>query len=675
MAKAPRELPIRLIRRALLVALVGFLVSVVALYVLGRIGRPETTRSPTGSLLDEADTELQFSGEGFDYEVSRSGRKVIHVKAERVLSMKDDDYELQGVELVMIRQDEGEYSLASDSAFYNLETQAASFRGNVRFSGPRGVYLTADGLELVDDGRLIVSSSPVRFRFLDRFHGRADRLRIAPGRNFFILAGHVKVDTLQGDASPMALHCRRFVFDRDRRLLRAEGGVRLLRGDDYLRARRLSVTLSQDEKRIDFIRARWDVFGGVREPAEDGSTSIVTFEGRELSVTLEGDPEVPKKGELSSGPYGPAVLSVKDASGLRRRIKADYLVGDFVDGDLRQAQGLDNVVMDEFLDLEPEVILRSACGDTAVANFSNGQLGSFRLEGDVELHGDALQATGNQLDMADPESEVALTGTPAWAIREQGELRAPRIVYDSQSQEVRAGSPAKAILFQGSGSGVAPGGSTTGEPIRIEGSEAIWSDVAGTVSFSGEVRAWQGENFLLSDKLTGELTTSRLIASGGVKTVWRPAETDGTEDGEDGLTSKLPAEPLEVTANDLVYDQTARILTYSGEARAVQAKKIMLCQEIQVHLSEEDEFDEIICVESARLEDGETGHVVTGDRMVYRPDDERATVTGNPVVMIDGKGGRIQGKELIYDFVTGTARVRSEPLAGAGESSDEDGEP
>jgi len=43
--------------------------------------------------------------------------------------------------------------------------------------------------------------------------------------------------------------------------------------------------------------------------------------------------------------------------------------------------------------------------------------------------------------------------------------------------------------------------------------------------------------------------------------------------------------------------------------------------------------------------------------------------------MIDGKGGRIQGKELIYDFVTGTARVRSEQLAGAGESSDEDGEP
>ncbi|MGB5295845.1 MAG: LPS export ABC transporter periplasmic protein LptC, partial [Thermoanaerobaculia bacterium] len=430
MAKAPRELPIRLIRRALLVALVGFLVSVVALYVLGRIGRPETARSEPGGLLDEADTELQFSGEGFDYEVSRRGRKVIHVKAERVLSMKDDDYELQGVELVMIRQDEGEYSLASDSAFYNLATQAASFRGNVRFSGPQGVYLTADGLELVDDGRLIVSSSPVRFRFLDRFHGRADRLRITPSRNIFILAGHVKVDTLQGDASPMSLHCRRFAFDRDRRLLRAEGGVRLLRGDDYLRARRLSVTLSQDEKRIDFIQARWDVFGGVRQPAGDGSTSIVTFEGRELSVTLEGDPEVPKKGELSGGPYGPAVLSVKDASGLRRRIKADYLVGDFVDGDLRQAQGLDNVVMDEFLDLEPEVILRSACGDTAVANFSNGQLGSFRLEGDVELHGDALQATGNQLDMADPESEVALTGTPAWAIREQGELRAPRIVYD-----------------------------------------------------------------------------------------------------------------------------------------------------------------------------------------------------------------------------------------------------
>lgn len=670
MAKAPRELPISLIRKALLVALVGFLASVVALYFLGRMGRPDAVQTGDSRLLDDADTDLQFSGEGFEYEVSRSGRKVIHVKAERVLSMKDDDYELQGVVLTMTRQDEGEYRLKSDSAFYNLQTQAASFRGNVTFTGPQGVYLIADGLELIDDGKIIVSSSPVRFRFLERFRGRADRLRITPGRNIFVLAGLVKVETLPGDVSPMSLQCRRFAFERDRRLLRAEGAVRLLRGDDYLRARRLSVTLSDDERRIEFIQARWDIFGGVQQPAEDGSSSAVFFEGRELSVTLEGDPEVPKKAELLRGPYGPAILSVKDASGLRRRIKADYLVGDFVGGNLKQAEGLDNVIMDEFLDVEPEHVLRSACGDTAVAQFASGELASFRLEGDVELHGDSLQATGSRVDMAEPESEVTLSGDPAWALQEQGELRAPRIVYDSQRQEIRAGEPARAILFQGSGSGSSIGGASSAEPIRIEAKGAIWSDLNGTVSFEGDVRGWQGENFMLADTLIGEMTTSRLLASGGVKTVWRPAEQEESEEDEDGAASKLPAEPLEVTATDLIYDQTARVLTYSGEARAVQAKKIMLCEEIQAHLSEDDEFDEIICEGSARLEDGETGHVVTGDRMIYRPDDERATVTGDPVVMIDGKGGRIQGKELLYNFVTGTARVRSEKRVVTEDSAD-----
>jgi len=675
MPKAPRELPISLLRRALLVALFGFLASVVALYLLGRMGRPETDQSASDSLLGDADTELLFSGEGFEYEVSRAGQKVIHVKAQRVLSMKDDDYELQGVELTMIRKDEGEYRLSADSALYNLETQAASFRGNVHFSGPEGVHLTADGLELINDGKIIVSSSPVRFRFLNRFRGRADRMRITPGRNIFILAGHVKVNTLPGDASPMSLQCRRFSFERDRRLLRAEGSVRLKRGEDYLWARRFSVTLSEDEKRIEFIQARWDVFGGFRQEANDGSFSVVNLEGRELSVTFEGDPEVPQKAELLKGPYGPAVLTVKDASGLRRRIQADYLTGDFIDGDLRQAHGVDAVVLDEYLDVEPEVVLRSACGDTAVANFKNGELESFRLDGDVELHGDGLQATGDRLDMGDPESEVVLTGEPAWAIREQGELKAPRIVYDPKRQEVRASEPAKAILYQASSSGPIPGGSEAGEPIRIEAREAVWSDVAGTVSFTGDVRAWQGENFMLADKLTGEMTTSRLIASGGVKTVWRPAETDGVEEDEDDVTAKLPQEPLEVTASQLVYDQAESVLTYSGGARAVQAKKIMLCEEIQARLTEEDEIDEIICTVSARLEDGEAGHVVTGDRMVYRPDEERATVTGNPVVMIDGKGGRIQGKELIYDFVTGTARVRSEPRKIENEQAEGEGEP
>ena len=672
MAKAPRELPIPMIRRALLVALVGFLISIVALYVLGRMGRPETVRSGSGSLLDDADSKLQLSGEGFEYDVSRGGRKVIHVRAQRVLSKEEDDYELQGVELTMSREDEGEYTLSSDTAFYNLQNQAASFRGNVTFSGPQGVYLTADGLELVDDGRMIVSSSPVRFRFLDRFRGRADRLRITPGRNIFILAGAVKVDTLPGDSSPMSLQCRRFAFERDRRLLRAEGAVRLLRGDDYLRARRLSVTLSPDEQRIEFIQARWDIFGGVRQLSGDGSASSVTFEGRELSIALEGDPEVPKKAELLKGPYGPAVLSVTDASGLRRRIQADFLVGDFVEGDLKQAQGIENVLMDELLAVEPEMVLRSACGETAIANFANGELDSFRLEGEVELHGDALQATGSRVDMADPESEVTLTGDPAWALQEQGELRAPRIVYDSRKREVRAGEPARAILFQGAGPGSSLGGGSSGEPIRIESREAIWSDLAGTVTFTGDVKGWQGENFMLADTLTGEMNTSRLLASGGVKTVWRPAESE--EAGEGDLASSLPPEPLEITANNLIYDQVARLLTYSGEARTVQAKKIMLCEEVQAHLSEKDDFDEIICEGSARLEDGETGHVVTGDRMIYIPDDERATVTGNPVVMIDGQGGRIQGQELLYNFVTGTARVRSESRTAVEDDAGEEGE-
>jgi len=83
MPKAPRELPISLLRRALLVALFGFLASVVALYFLGRMGRPETEQSASDSLLGDADTELLFSGEGFEYEVSRAGQKVIHVKAQR----------------------------------------------------------------------------------------------------------------------------------------------------------------------------------------------------------------------------------------------------------------------------------------------------------------------------------------------------------------------------------------------------------------------------------------------------------------------------------------------------------------------------------------------------------------------------------------------------------------
>ena len=283
--------------------LVVFVAAVIGLYVLGRMGRPDhTTR--TSDLQREKRGELVLSGKGFEYGVTDGDREVFRIKADRILSDKQNNYELEGVDLHIEQEDGSMYYLSSDNALYNLDSQAASFTGNVHFRGPNRVELMAEGLELREEGDLLVSSSPVEFLFLDRFKGRADRMRVNPERNVFVLAGNVEVDTLPGDASPMSLRCRKFSFQRDEHLLRADGKALLTRGEDSLRARRLSVVLTPDEDQVEFILAHWGVEGEFRQLGDDGQISTVRLAGRELSVQFEIGTEDPKTADLIAGEGG-----------------------------------------------------------------------------------------------------------------------------------------------------------------------------------------------------------------------------------------------------------------------------------------------------------------------------------------------------------------------------------
>lgn len=655
MSRRTRGIPIDLLRRGLLVALLVFVASVAALYVMGRMGRPTETRA-TPDLEDHGRGELVLSGRGFDYGLTQGDREVFHIRAGRLISDKQSNYELEEVELTMEQEDGSVYHLDSDLAVYNLKTQAATFTGNVHFRGPKDIDLVADGLELREEGELLVSSSPVEFKFLGRYTGRADRLRITPGTNIFVLAGDVEVDTFPGDASPMSLRCHRFTFERDTHLLRADGDVSLTRGDDILNARRISVILTEDESQIQFIEARWNVRGKLFQPAEDGQMNRVEMRGRELTVEFEMGTEDPRTAELMTSKNRPANLTLIDESGLARRIDAEHLIGSFVSGALRRAEAFDNVEITELLTFDESTVFRTACGDQAVATFSAaGELSEVVLDGAVTLYQDGVSGFGDQAHADMIAGEMEMTGKPALLMRRGDELEAPRIVYDQNAEQIVAEDEVRAVLTSGMEIDLATDAASRKQPIRIQSEHLDWTATPSVITFREQVRAWQGENFLVTDELVGEEETSRVMANGHVKTIWRP-EPGKVEEGRD-----LPPEPLEVTANAMTFDRTAGTLTYSGNVRAIQLQRTLRCQEIVLYLGEDEGFDQMICEGGSQLLDGESGNSVVGERAIYKPGSRTVRVEGSPVVLRDSQGAEIQGKVLIYDFETATARIESEP--------------
>ena len=111
--------------------------------------------------------------------------------------------------------------------------------------------------------------------------------------------------------------------------------------------------------------------------------------------------------------------------------------------------------------------------------------------------------------------------------------------------------------------------------MRVESREALWTDTPPTFSFRGAVRAWQGQNLLLADQVRGDQSGKEMAASGGVRTVWRPAGASATGDEA----------PVAVDAERMTFRQGSHELVYHENVRIEQEDRTIRCQELTVSLT------------------------------------------------------------------------------------------
>ena len=58
-----------------------------------------------------------------------------------------------------------------------------------------------------------------------------------------------------------------------------------------------------------------------------------------------------------------------------------------------------------------------------------------------------------------------------------------------------------------------------------------------------------------------------------------------------------------VVASEMTYQQTARLLTYTGAVRVEQEGKTLLCQKLDVQMNEQKKPQKMTCTGQARLTD------------------------------------------------------------------------
>lgn len=393
---------------------------------------------------------------------------------------------------------------------------------------------------------------------------------------------------------------------------------------------------------------------------------LLSFSGNDLAVDLEAGNQ-PRHITLDGPPTSPARLQTT-GQGTTRVLAAPRLEADMVGkGILSAAQGWGGIEMRENAPPPPgtqKPVVRQARGQRANARFRpDGQMAGLNLFERIVYSDGETRAEADRAAIDLDQGRSELFGDPVVVTSPRGEVKAPHAVYTSAGELVQADNGVRTRLEKESASSLSTGPLGEGEgPIFVESKEALWRREPSSFLFRGGVRAWRGDNILFAGELRGDKAENQLRGNGGVKTLLRPTQEKAGAPSKPTTSKGTPARPqgpVEVTANDLVYLEGTRVLTYSGSVRTVQDARTLLCDKLTVELDADRRAKTMTCTGQVRLSDPQTGRNAAGDRAVYRLEERKMEMFGEPVTLRDKDGNQLQGKRLVYSVDDGKVEVQS----------------
>ena len=662
------------------------LAALVGLYLFGRSGRggiPDRRGAADPEAAPQG--EITLVGEDFEFTHSEGQQPIFRIRGQSVKADRAGTVYLDGVGLTLYDEEGAGYEISGTSASFNRETRKADLEGEVELRGPHNASLSAAGLVLGEGGQVLESEGPVRFTYL-QLAGRADRLRVDRGSDVYILAGNVEIDSLPDAEVQASLRAKRVVFERQGHLLRAEGDVVLERGGDRIEAALVNAYMDDANESFLFLRARWSVSGRMTIPDDDGGQTggrVMHFRGRSLAV-LRDVAGLPQTAELEGAPRFPAAIeSPSPATASKpatvQRIVAGYVLADFHGGTLATVRAFNGPSL---VEVDPRGgdggELRRLDGGRMQAGFAaDGRLVQLTAEEEIRFRDPEVTATGDRAVYDVLADKADFVGDPVRVESERGELLSPRVSYEREIGLLHAQDGVRALAERADDVGFGGTPLSTGEgPVRIESKEAFWRDTPRSALFRGDVRAWRGDNLLLAEAVRADETADgeKLVASGGVRTVWLAAPAAANDGGGAGAGDRPAADgPVEVTANTLTYRRAADLLVYEGRVRAEQRDRDLSCRRLEIELSEQGKAEKLTCIDDTVLNDRRAGNSARGRRAVYDLTSRTVTMLGDPVTLNKNDGAQVQGRRVVYDLDTGTARVLAEPKPASAPAAAEGG--
>jgi lipopolysaccharide transport protein LptA len=480
------------------------------------------------------------------------------------------------------------------------------------------------------------------------------------------LLGEVRVRLEDGASPPADVESETAWGSRDERLVRFEGGVVARQGARELRSRTLQLSLSPDLstveraaaiEEVDLVTAAGGGFPGSAAPGGGRKR----LQCRRLNVVFRAPGILQEALAVNS-----ASLEIHPAPGEapeKRRVTAPQLRFDFdEEGRLVSLQGLParqtEAGAQRFALLTTEPVppspapRRGVRSDrfAAALDPATGAVRGATFEGSVVFEEPGRRAFAGKAAYEDGPGLVTLTGDPRIVDEGEGsELRGKRIRLGTRARTVAASDAVRHTVTP-KRKAARPGLLGGEEPAVLLCREFEYDPRTRTARYRENALLRSGEDEVRAPTIVieeGANETRRLTASGGTTSILHPRPQKGA------ATKKEPP-AVEARSREMVYEEEAGRVVYTGDVEIRQGDILTLSPEAVVTLTKDGgAVDRLLAGEPVEVRQGERR--ANGQRGTYTPADETLVLVGEPVVLRD-VDRRLEGRVLT--FVVGSDRIR-----------------
>lgn len=635
---------IRILKIVLPIAFFGFILILVLSFNRSRVRDKQATEPVAVTRTGE---KPRVESKIFDDTQTIAGRVAMHIHAKRVVAYSTGWNTLEEVQLTVFRPTGLQYDIICPSAQFNSQTKEADLKGGVKVTSSDGVVVTT--AEMHYDGNRLTNRIPVQFK-IDRWTGNAGGLDMdVPSETLRLFAKLNATMTPETPADvPMTIASEEGTFRRKENDVTFEQHVVVTHAADRLNCDHSVGRFTVDRKRLLSLEGNGHVFivmAAAANPGED-------LGGRKEITCERFNSEIGPDGQISAiNGFGDAGVAHAVIEGPPRRdLTANRFRVSLVNRAVNDMKADDGVVMHEFAP-----VARQVNGDhlTVVFDQKTHKATTSIIEGNFKYHDPTHDATAMRAFYDIVNDRVLLTadqGFDPTVISEGDTLKAKQIEFSPKAQTAKAMGQVIAQMASKGGKGGASADATNvfpaSKPVFVNSDTLVMRQAAKTSVFSGNVRAWQDYNVVMSQEMQVQGAGDQINARGNVRmTLYQESDT-------------AKKSPILATSEQLLAHKSDRRIDLVGGVKINDETHSMTSDKSAFFFDTNKKLDHVESDGKIVLVEKQSNRKGTGDKAIYKVPQRMVYITGNPATATDPTG-TLSGQQIKFDLARNKVEVVS----------------